>query len=370
MAKYLIEHAAQPQLLDKLGKTAFDYCTFKEASYFKSLAQKNDVFISYAHTDLVFATQVKEFLESHSIKCWMDLTRLEAGNDWRLDIGTGLLNSKMVLFVASRASVVSDWCIKELHMAKKHKLIIIPVWYQKVEIDSEVNSLIFGREFIDFTQPEEFSENGGELAKKLKSVLNLLKSNKPNPYLVIPNLSHDKVRKQLFLTIMMESYTCSLPAAKLEDTLQEAAIFSCTHTLEHIDSLDHVSNRAEDLENTWGIVFLVENLKSVKASLEKWWGYAAATAKHVYLCVIKGTATDVNKDDLPAQALAQTLVPIFYLENETSLQQLIFFVHLAQREEFVAKQVVIVEDKFKNTLQDLKKSEAELNRLKKRYYVQ
>lgn len=54
----------------------------------------------------------------------MDTARLEAGSDWRLDIGNGLLNSRLVLFVGSRASVVSDWCIKELHMAKKHNLIV------------------------------------------------------------------------------------------------------------------------------------------------------------------------------------------------------------------------------------------------------
>jgi hypothetical protein len=88
MAKYLIERAAQPQILDKFGKTALDYCSIKEASYFKcihayiwlviwlylvnpnliAIAQKNDVFISYAHTDLTFALKIKEFLESYAIK--------------------------------------------------------------------------------------------------------------------------------------------------------------------------------------------------------------------------------------------------------------------------------------------------------------
>ena len=86
MAKYLIESAAQPQILDKAGKTALDYCTIKEASHFKctyehvilqvvietnlytAIAQKNDVFISYAHVDLTFALKIKEFLESYAIK--------------------------------------------------------------------------------------------------------------------------------------------------------------------------------------------------------------------------------------------------------------------------------------------------------------
>ncbi len=119
---------------------------------------------------------------------WMDTTRLEAGSDWRLDIGNGLLNSKLVLFVASRASMVSDWCIKELHMARKHNLVvsflyshnyhlmipkIIPIWYQRVEYDSEVKSLIFGRAFVDFSNEAYFKSKGNILAKKLKYALSI-----------------------------------------------------------------------------------------------------------------------------------------------------------------------------------------------------
>lgn len=369
MAKYLIEHAAQPQILDKSGKTAMDYCSFKEASYFKSLAQKNDVFISYAHADLTFATKIKEYLELHSIKCWMDMTRLEAGNDWRLDIGTGLLNSRLVLFIGSRASVVSDWCIKELHMAKKHKLVIIPIWFQKVEYDSEVKSLIFGRGFIDFSIERKFNSYGRRLARKLKYVLSIVKSSRPNPYLEIPHLTTAQLWQQLFLTIMIESYTHFLAGHALENVLHRSAIFSCTHSIEATDNIDHSNMRAENLERTWGIVFLVHNLKLVKTDLEKWWRYADANKKRVYLCMIRGSASDIKTDDLPAQALVQTSVPIFYLESESSMQQLIYFVHLAQRDEFMAKQVGVVEDKLVTVSTQIKDNQNELEVMKKRFYV-
>jgi len=333
------------------------------------LAQKNDVFISYAHVDLTFATKIKEYLELHSIKCWMDMTRLEAGNDWRLDIGTGLLNSKLVLFIGSRASLISDWCIKELHMAKKHRLVIIPIWFQKVEFDSEVKSLIFGRGFVNFTIPQTFRSQGRRLAKKLKYVLSIVKSSQPNPYLEIPHLTKEQLWQQLFITIMIESYTHFLSGHTLENVLHRSAIFSCTHSLEVTDNLELTNARAENLERTWGIVFLVYNLKLVKADLEKWWRHADANKKRVYLCMIRGSASDVNTDDLPAQALTQTSVPIFYLESEASMQQLVYFVHLAQREEFMAKQVGVVEDKLTNITTTIKDNEVELQVLKQQFYV-
>jgi len=297
------------------------------------------------------------------------MTRLEAGNDWRMDIGTGLLNSKLVLFIGSRASVVSDWCIKELHMAKKHRLVIIPIWFQKVEYDSEVKSLIFGRGFLNFSLPNIFNSQGRRLARKLKYVLSILKSSKPNPYLEIPQLTTEQLWQQLFLTIMIESYSHFLAGHALENILHRSAIFSCTHSLEVTDNIDHTNMRAENLERTWGIVFLFYNLKSVKATLEKWWRYAETSKKRVYLCMIRGGASDITTDDLPAQALTQTSVPIFYLENEASMQQLIYFVHLAQREEFMAKQVGVVEDKLVAVSTNIKDNEVELETLKRRFYV-
>jgi hypothetical protein len=74
--------------------------------------------------------------------------------------------------------------------------------------------------------------------------------------------------------------------------------------------------------------------------------------------------------DLPTQALKQTSVPVFYLENITSLQQLIFFVHLAQREEFMAKQVGVMQNKLEDAVGTIKSNDQELLSLRKRFYVE
>jgi hypothetical protein len=109
--------------------------------WFAVLAEKNDVFISYAHADIEFTRSLKEELERNCIKwfffffffsflepslvsqilttsffffsfffssmmdSWMDEWRLEAGNDWRNQIGEGILQAKTILFVASKRSV-------------------------------------------------------------------------------------------------------------------------------------------------------------------------------------------------------------------------------------------------------------------------
>lgn len=40
-----------------------------EVTFFSiAIAQQNDVFVSYAHVDLAFASKIKEFLESYAIK--------------------------------------------------------------------------------------------------------------------------------------------------------------------------------------------------------------------------------------------------------------------------------------------------------------
>lgn len=369
MAKYLIERAAQPQILDKSGKTALDYCSRSQASYFKSVAQKNDVFISYAHVDIVFAEKIKEYLESFAIKCWMDTARLEAGSDWRLDIGNGVLNSRLILFVGSRASVVSDWCIKELHMAKKHNLVIIPIWHQKVEFDSEVKSLIFGRSFLDFSETKYFEPNGKKLAKKLKGALTLLKLPKSNPYMQIPVLTTEQLWKQQFLSVLIEGHQQQQSACKLEDMLHNSAIFSVIHTLNLQSDSPFYKEREANINKCWGLVLLISDLGLARASIDKWWTFAEANNKKVYLCIIKGDASNIKTSDLPDQLRSEN-APIFYLESVASIQQLIFFIHLSQREQFMASQVTVMEDKLDVSSTALRNNETEITALKKRFYVE
>ena len=99
------------------------------------VAQNHDVFISYAHSDMTFARKVRMELERNCIKwyeekqkryniypkrekkeeqtkvregitkiflcSWMDDQRLEAGSDWRADIGNGILAARLIGMIYS-----------------------------------------------------------------------------------------------------------------------------------------------------------------------------------------------------------------------------------------------------------------------------
>jgi len=86
----------------------------------------------------------------------MDEWRLEAGDDWRGDIGEGIMAAKVILFIISPKSVESDWCLKELRLGIQHGKIIIPILYQNCELDPTLKSLLHSKKFIDFTDPNQF----------------------------------------------------------------------------------------------------------------------------------------------------------------------------------------------------------------------
>jgi len=316
--------------------------------------------------DLKFATKLKELMEKHAVKCWMDLTRLEAGNDWRLDIGNGLLSSRIVVYVVARASVVSDWCIKELHMARKEGIPIIPVMYQQVDLDAEVESLIFGKQLINFTEENKFEESGAALAKSLKEVLLTSKKSKVHKYNTIPVLRIEQMWKVNFLCIMIEAYQFIHEGYNLESSLHKSGIFTYTHSL-----LDTVQSEYLDknVDLCWGFIFLLKNVKECEAAMKKWSDFAASKQKRVYICMMSSSQNQTKDMATLQHQTGDTVLPIFYLQDETSVQQLVFFIHLHQRDVFLEKNVNVLENKLTYVAEQTKQKEDELFDLKKRYAI-
>ena len=139
----LVNHASPISLADNEGKTALDYCTHEEGKVLSDLASVSKVFISYAHKDITWALQLRYQLEKRSIRAWIDESRLVAGGDWRADIAHGVLNAQLLVFIASKTSVHSDWCMKELQMAKKHGKAVLPIIYQHSDLPKANLPLIF-----------------------------------------------------------------------------------------------------------------------------------------------------------------------------------------------------------------------------------
>lgn len=98
----------------------------------------------------------------------MDEQRLEAGSDWRADIGNGILNASIII---SPVSIVSDWCIKELNMGKNNGKLIWPAWYQKAEVPLSLSILFSTQTFADLSEENLFDAHIVKLVAKLKATL-------------------------------------------------------------------------------------------------------------------------------------------------------------------------------------------------------
>jgi hypothetical protein len=117
----------------------------------------------------------------------MDEQRLEAGSDWRADIGNGILNASiislllfisryyllyhLVVFLVSSVSIVSDWCIKELNMGKNSGKLIWPVWYEKVDVPLSLSTLFSTKTFVDLSEDSFFDAHIVQLVSRLKVTL-------------------------------------------------------------------------------------------------------------------------------------------------------------------------------------------------------
>ncbi len=87
-------------------------------------------FISYSRKDLDIARQLKEDLERHGFKIWMDEYNIIAGTEWEEVIRENIRRSSAVLYLVSPTSRSSQYVAHELELAKIYRRKIIPLWIQ------------------------------------------------------------------------------------------------------------------------------------------------------------------------------------------------------------------------------------------------
>ena len=71
------------------------------------------VFISYSRRDLEFVKRLSADLQAAGLKVWYDLSGLEAGTRWGVEIQDALDKSRYFLVVLSSNSCRSGWVERE-----------------------------------------------------------------------------------------------------------------------------------------------------------------------------------------------------------------------------------------------------------------
>ncbi|KAF1785163.1 Ankyrin repeat-containing domain [Phytophthora cactorum] len=109
----------------------------------KRAAGQRDVMISYTHSHLAFARKLRQSLEEANVTTWLDLmdpSGIGGGAVWREEIARGITNASVVLCILTEDYASSEWCLKELALAKQVGAIV----------DENLQVYLYTRQIIPF----------------------------------------------------------------------------------------------------------------------------------------------------------------------------------------------------------------------------
>lgn len=103
--------------------------------------QRADVFLSYARVDLESAKTLATALADHGIDVAMDITHLVPGEDYVKRLDALLVGSAKVVFFATKNSIESPACLRELELAGTFAKPVLPVLASGISKDVLPESL-------------------------------------------------------------------------------------------------------------------------------------------------------------------------------------------------------------------------------------
>lgn len=119
----------------------------------KRAAGTRDVMISYTHSHMEFALKLRKSLEDANITVWLDLmdpSGIGGGSVWREEIARGITNAAVVLCILTEDYAQSEWCLKELALAKQVGTPIMAISTEHAQISEELQVYLYTRQLVPF----------------------------------------------------------------------------------------------------------------------------------------------------------------------------------------------------------------------------
>ncbi len=149
---------------------------------FDGQSDENPVcFISYCWANKPKAQALKQFLEEHNVKCWMDEQQIEGGSMLFEEIDDGISQCEVVVSCLSPDYTKSVNCNREFLLASDRKKATIPVVLEELESwppRGSLGPLLAGKLYIkmdDKTFQEE-RQKSTEFRQLVQSVMQLLRT--------------------------------------------------------------------------------------------------------------------------------------------------------------------------------------------------
>jgi hypothetical protein len=121
------------------------------------------VFISYSRKDLPFVETLVSDLKDMGMDVWYDLSGLEGGSRWGVEIRKAIKNSDYVIVVLSPDSVESEWVEREYLFSSNEKKKILPILYRECELPLS---------FLNLNYVDARGENYSRNIEKIKRFVN------------------------------------------------------------------------------------------------------------------------------------------------------------------------------------------------------
>eukprot|EP01119_Soliformovum_irregulare_P020010 TRINITY_DN6432_c0_g1_i1.p1 TRINITY_DN6432_c0_g1~~TRINITY_DN6432_c0_g1_i1.p1 ORF type:complete len:881 (-),score=227.24 TRINITY_DN6432_c0_g1_i1:8-2260(-) len=169
LAHDLIRRGALLDAVDVENKTPLDYCSFEEAYPYKETGDRYDVVIVHAPADYVFAKKLKEAVQKYFIRCYLSAPS-EKNSQVPIEVKKIIMESRGAVWIASSSSVKSEGCTKQLQYAKSMKRPLYPIWLEKITFDSVIESLVFRRQMVDFSEAAKFNQSVSQLVTGLRNL--------------------------------------------------------------------------------------------------------------------------------------------------------------------------------------------------------
>ncbi|KAG7391586.1 Ankyrin repeat and EF-hand domain-containing protein 1 [Phytophthora pseudosyringae] len=119
----------------------------------KRAAGQRDVMISYTHSHLEVARKLRQSLEEANVTTWLDLmdpSGIGGGAVWREEIARGITKASVVLCILTEDYASSEWCLKELALAKQVGTPILAISTEGAIVDEQLQVYLYTRQIIPF----------------------------------------------------------------------------------------------------------------------------------------------------------------------------------------------------------------------------
>src|SRR4051794_18432886 len=117
------------------------------------------IFISFASEDAAYTSRIMEFLEKQGISCWASFRDVEIGANYQHSITQAIRSARIMLVILSNKANGSSEIEKELSLASRYKLLVIPLRVEDIEPNDALLYELATRQWIDLFKDWDFGCN-------------------------------------------------------------------------------------------------------------------------------------------------------------------------------------------------------------------